>query len=47
VSPVVHMLPSLQDAPVLTTQLPELIEHVVHVPQAAPEFCQVPVVLQA
>jgi hypothetical protein len=45
-SPVVQALLSLQEAPVLTTQLPLLTEQDVQVPQAAPEFCQAPAALQ-
>jgi hypothetical protein len=43
VSPEVQALPSLQPAPVLTTQAPVAVEQVVHPPQAAPALCHAPV----
>ena len=42
VSPSVQALPSLQPAPVLTTQVPLAVEQVVHPPQAAPALCHAP-----
>ena len=47
VSPVRHLLPVMQDAPVAITHIPLAVEHGLQVPQAEPEICHVPFASQS